>query len=102
VTPSKYAARIEMQIKNTPASQKIDFDKPMSVEVVAPFSPPVSQGGLDSSALILVDQNYKNSVETTVSRSQPAGKSTSFDNIDGYSQSLQSSSMMTMTILLIQ
>jgi hypothetical protein len=99
---SKYAERVEMKNKNVPESEKIDFTKPIPVELIAPFSPPVAKGGLDTSSVILVEQNYRNNVETTVPRGQSTSKSTNFDNIDGYYHSLQSNSMMTMTILLIQ
>jgi len=51
---------------------------------------------------MLVEQTYRNNVETTVSRNQSSSKSTNFDNVDSYYHSLQSDSMMTMTILLIQ
>ena len=99
---SKYAARVEMKIKNVPESEKIDFTKPIPLEVIAPFSPPVTKGGLDASSVMLVEQTYRNNVETTVSRNQSSSKSTNFDNVDSYYHSLQSDSMMTMTILLIQ
>lgn len=102
IPQSKYAERIEMQIKNTPDSQRIDVTKPIPVEVLAPFSPPVSQGGLDTPSLMLVEQNYRSGTENTVSRGQPTSKSTNFDNVDSYYQSLQGNSMMTMTVLLIQ
>ena len=95
ITVTKYSERVNTVSQKEDMVKNIEFERVIST-VVAPFAPPASKGGLDSSALMYVEHAaVANVVEPPKASSTQSSKVKNLNNYDTYHETSDSSSMMS-------